>query len=51
MSRAQRRENLEKLFIGLNITFERLVQEKKQDNSELAFARQGEIVRVKAHEI
>lgn len=51
MSELETRELRETILQGLNITFERLVQEKKQDNSELAFARKGQIVRIKADEI
>ena len=36
---------------GLNATFQKLVKEKKQTNSELAFVQNGKLVKVKATNI
>ncbi|NMB36737.1 MAG: hypothetical protein GX993_01685 [Bacteroidales bacterium] len=51
MSELETRELRETILLGLDISFQRLVQEKRQDNSELAFARKGQIVRIKADDI
>lgn len=36
---------------GLDLSFVKLISEKKKSNSELAFAQDGEVVKVKAVEI
>ncbi|MFA6713018.1 MAG: hypothetical protein WCR82_03930 [Bacteroidales bacterium] len=51
MSELETRELRENILLGLNITFQKLVQEKKKSNSELAFADKGEVIKVKAVEI
>ncbi len=51
MSELETRELRETILLGLDISFQRLVQEKRQDNSELAFAHKGQIVRIKADDI
>lgn len=51
MSELETRELRENILNGLNLTFQKLVTEKKRDNSELAFADQDKVVKVKAVEI
>lgn len=51
MSELETRELREEIVNGLNISFEKLVQEKKKSNSELVFATKGKVIKVKATEI
>lgn len=51
MSELETRELREDILAGLDLSFEKLVAEKKKTNSELAFAQNGEVVKVKAVEI
>ena len=51
MSELETRQLREDILAGLDLTFEKLMTEKKKSNSELAFARDGEVVKVKAVEI
>lgn len=51
MSELESRELRENILNGLNATFQKLVTEKKRTNSEMAFARKGKLVKVKATEI
>ena len=41
----------EKIFKGLQISFEKLVREKARDDEELVFGENGQIIRVKAKDI
>ena len=41
----------EKIFKGLQISFEKLVKEKAQNDKDLIFEENGEIVRIKAKDI
>lgn len=45
------REFEENVVKGVNIAFQRLVKEKKKENGELAFSRNGRVFRVKAREL
>lgn len=51
MSEMETRSLRDKIVVGLNLTFSKLVQEKKDTNSELAFSIEGEVVKVKAVDI
>ncbi|MEG1750035.1 MAG: hypothetical protein RRZ65_10730 [Tannerellaceae bacterium] len=48
MSEQEVREFEENIVKGANMAFQRLVSEKKKDNAELVFSRNGHIFRVKA---
>lgn len=51
MSELESRELRDNILNGLNLSFQKLVQEKKKDNSELVFANKGKVIKVKATEI
>ena len=51
MSELETRQLRENILNGLNIAFQRLIQEKKKNNSELAFSDKGKIVKIKASEL
>ncbi|HPS95789.1 MAG: hypothetical protein PHV09_00395 [Bacteroidales bacterium] len=51
MSELETRELRQNILNGLNIAFHRLIQEKKKNNSELAFSNRGKVVKVKATEL
>ena len=51
MSELETREIRDNILNGLNVAFQKLVQEKKKDDSELAFSEKGQVVKVKATEI
>jgi hypothetical protein len=51
MSEQETRELRDNIVTGLNNSFEKLVQEKKKNNSELVFANKGKVIKVKATEI
>ncbi len=51
MSELESRELRDNILNGLNLTFQKLVKEKKKTNSELVFAKKGKVVKVKATEI
>jgi len=51
MSELETRQLRENILQGLNIAFQRLIQEKKKNNSELAFSDKGKIVKIKASEL
>lgn len=51
MNEQETREIRDDIIRGLDETFTKLVNEKKKSNSELAFAENGEVVKVKAVEI
>jgi len=51
MSELETKELRDSILNGLNISFQRLIQEKKKNNSELAFSNKGKIVKVKAVEL
>ena len=48
MSEQEVREFEENIVKGANIAFQRLVSQKKKENGELVFSRNGHIFRVKA---
>jgi hypothetical protein len=48
MSEQEIREFEENIVKGANIAFQRLVSQKKKENGELVFSRNGQIFRVKA---
>ena len=41
----------EKILLGLEIAFKRLVEKKQKEGGELIFAKDGKIIRVKAKDI
>jgi len=51
MSEIEARELRDNVMHGLHQTFEKLIQEKKKTNSDLAFAKNGRITKVKATEL
>lgn len=51
MSELETRELRDSILMGLHITFQKLLQQKKKENSVFAFADKGEVVNVKAAEI
>ncbi|MCD7976416.1 MAG: hypothetical protein LUG51_04405 [Tannerellaceae bacterium] len=51
MSEQEIREFEENIVKGANIAFQRLVSEKKKENGELVFSRNGHIFRVKAADL
>ena len=51
MSELETRKLRESLILSLNLTFHRLLNEKKRTNSELAFGKEGEVVKIKAVDI
>lgn len=51
MSELETKELRDSILNGLNISFQRLIQEKKKNNLELAFSNKGKIVKVKAAEL
>jgi hypothetical protein len=51
MSELETRSLRDQLVRGLNLTFSKLVEEKKSTNSELAFSHEGEVIKVKAVDI
>jgi hypothetical protein len=51
MSELETRELRESILEGLTLSFQRLVSEKKKNNSELAFADKSGVVKVRAVEI
>jgi hypothetical protein len=48
MNEQEIREFEENVVKGANIAFQRLVSQKKKENGELVFSRNGQIFRVKA---
>lgn len=51
MSEQEVKEFEEKIVKGANIAFQRLVNEKKKEDGELVFSRNGHIFRIKAAEL
>lgn len=51
MSELESRELRDNILDGLNATFQKLVNDKKKTNSELAFSDKGKLIKVKATEI
>ena len=51
MSELETRELRDNILNGLNISFEKLIQEKKKSNSDLAFSNKGRLIKVKATDI
>ncbi|MDP3452148.1 MAG: hypothetical protein Q8R90_04260 [Bacteroidales bacterium] len=51
MSEIETKELRENILNGLNIALHRLIQEKKRNNSELAFSNRGKVVKVRASEL
>ena len=51
MSELESRELRDSIIDGLNATFQKLVNDKKKTNSELAFVQNGKLVKVKATNI
>lgn len=51
MSEQETRDLRDDILEGLDLSFVKLISEKKKNNSELAFAQDGEVVKVKAVEI
>lgn len=51
MSELESRELRDNIVDGLNLSFQKLVQEKKKEDSELAIADKGQVITIKATEI
>ncbi len=51
MSDIETKELRDNILTGLDISFQRLIQEKKKSNAELAFSNKGKVVKVKAKEL
>ena len=51
MSELESRELRDNIVDGLNRSFQKLVQEKQREDSELAIADKGHVITVKASEI
>lgn len=51
MSELETRELRDNIINGLNLSFQKMVQEKKRTNSELVFADKGRMVKIKATDI
>jgi hypothetical protein len=51
MSDIETKELRDNILNGLDISFQRLIQEKKKINAELAFSNKGKVVKVKAKEL
>lgn len=51
MNEQEIREFEENIVRGANIAFQKLVNQKKQENGELVFSRNGNIFRVKAADL
>lgn len=51
MSEQEVREFDESIVKGANIAFQRLVSEKKKEDGELVFSRNGQVFRIKAADL
>ncbi|MDR1201759.1 MAG: hypothetical protein LBL58_09060 [Tannerellaceae bacterium] len=51
MNEQEIREFEENVVKGANIAFQRLVSQKKKENGELVFSRNGRVFRVKASDL
>lgn len=51
MSELESRELRDNILNGLNVSFQKLVKEKKKNNSEMVFSKKGKLVKVKATEL
>jgi len=51
MSEQETRQFRENLLKGLDITFDKLVEQKKQKNEPLAFSNKGNVVQVDAKQL
>ncbi|MDR2496247.1 MAG: hypothetical protein LBD21_03890 [Tannerellaceae bacterium] len=51
MDEQEIRQFEESIVKGANIAFQRLVNQKKRENGELVFSRNGKIFRVKAEDL
>ena len=51
MNEQQVREFEENIVKGANLTFQRLVSQKKKEDGELVFSRNGHVFRVKAADL
>ncbi|MDR0995447.1 MAG: hypothetical protein LBL81_04060 [Tannerella sp.] len=51
MDEQEIRQFEENVVKGANIAFQRLVSQKKQENGELVFSRNGHVFRIKAADI
>lgn len=51
MSELESRELRDNILNGLNVSFQKLVKEKKKTNSEMVFSQKGKLVKVKATEL
>jgi hypothetical protein len=47
MTEKDKTEQKEKILLGLELSYQRMLEFKKQKNSELVVMRQGKIVRIK----
>jgi hypothetical protein len=51
MTEEEKKIEVEKISRGLEIAFERLIEEKKRTNSELVISRNGKIMKIKPEEM
>jgi hypothetical protein len=51
MNDQEAREFEENIVRGANIAFQRLVNQTKKENGELAFSHDGHVFKVKAHDL
>ncbi|MCK9305103.1 MAG: hypothetical protein PHP30_02230 [Bacteroidales bacterium] len=51
MGETETKELRDNILSGLDISFQRLIQEKKKSNAELVFSNKGKVVKVKAKEL
>lgn len=51
MSEQETRQLRENLLKGLDITFDKLVEQKKRNNEPLAFSNKGNVVQVDARQL
>lgn len=48
MNQEQQLEQQEKIIAGVKVAYERMLEFKRQKNSEVVIAREGKIIRIKA---
>ncbi len=51
MTKNKKYSTLDKIKIGINLTYEKLVQEKAKRNASLVFSENGKIIHVKAKKL
>ncbi|MDR2886042.1 MAG: hypothetical protein LBU95_04600 [Rikenellaceae bacterium] len=51
MDKNEMKETRDKILRGINLAFDRLVEQKKKEDGELVFSQDGKIVRIKARDV